>query len=236
MTVSFENTTEDAAAWTAAYLTRTRPGRAVAKRARILVPVLMGFLVLLEMLYLGRLRGGGPSFAPLLIALTTGIIVYLSQALGVRRRTRQMAAKLVRSGHFELFLGPKEVSVLPQGLRTVWPNGETLVKWSGIRRVEADETHLQIFLTETEFLTIPKRAFHSEAEERGFIALMERYRTAGELGTALPAMTAAALPAAVAPLPAAANAPAPTTHAPGAPWWRSRDSVDTGAVQVNRRA
>jgi hypothetical protein len=162
------------------------------------------------------------------LALTVGVI--LSAVFYLRRGStiRGWVRRYIKQGFFRVFLGPKRVVVSEEGLRTTWDGGDLVLNWGNLRNiVDADADHLALQWDENSFSLIPNRAFADGEAKARFLSLLDHYRTGGELGTA------AAVPAAV---PSVAATPQVTPHAPGAPWWRSREGVDTGEEAPRRQA
>jgi hypothetical protein len=233
MIVAYENTDEDVAAWTAAYFRHTRPGRAAMRRMRISYSVFMSLLVLLEYVLISSavLNIEPSALTAMLVALISGMAAY--GWLDYRTRRGPMRAygkRLQRAGLFENFIGWRQTEVLPAGLRTVSQSGESLRYWSSIKGIEDAETHYLLRFGTADIDIVPKRAFRDDAHRRQFLALVGHYQSAAvAIAPTQPALAGTVIAAVAAGAPhvgAAQAAASPTTHAPGAPWWRNRASVE----------
>ncbi|MEZ5440979.1 MAG: YcxB family protein [Lysobacterales bacterium] len=98
-----------------------------------------------------------------------GMAIWLS---GIWRSQRLQATLLAVAGPF-----PSEqvLSVSDHGLRGEGPDGEALVRWSGIRAVQRLPGHVAIVLRPLSVLVIPRKAFESvELSDRFAEFLSER--------------------------------------------------------------
>lgn len=218
MTISFENTLEDAIDWNRVRLTKTMAGRKAQKRLRVVLSCCQGVFGIGIYLILCGLLSAAPEFwRGFLIFSLVAAFGYGVQFLQFPQIVKRQAKKLFKNGFFAQFLGPKEVTASPEGLRISWAEGEFLRRWPSQMRIEENETHLMLIFGESDFSTIPKRAFRDAAHQQEFLGAVERFRAgAGAMG----ASTGTSL------APSSSN-----------PWWRNRSAVDANeekSVQQRR--
>ncbi|MBR7800120.1 YcxB family protein [Undibacterium fentianense] len=72
-------------------------------------------------------------------------------------------------------LGDHYYAVTEQGLMERTSVNETLINWSGVKRVERDKQSVLIELVSGAFHLIPKNAFTSIAEENAFVSAIQYY-------------------------------------------------------------
>jgi hypothetical protein len=223
MTITFENTEEDAVAWNVYRVFHTPlPRRALARYrifASLAVSLMLGSLAFA--LAMDSTGGEGSTFEamlPLLAAAAIGMCAFTGvYALRLRLEPRLIAGQtrtFVKRGDFNRLFGKKEVSVRPEGLRIAFAEGETTLKWTAIRRWAETDTHVFLFWSDNDIIGVPKRAFASEAQRTEFLALVDRFRAG----------------AAAVPVPIAVDNGRSS-------WWHSRYGVEseTPDVNVNRR-
>lgn len=228
MTIAYENTSADAAAWYAYYLFQTPPGRRALKRRRLAWSVLHAAVVFLVTSWLT-----GAFWWPILWSALTGFIGYLLAPIREKSEAAQESKRMEKEGFFRLFLGEKQVALMPDGIHTAWKDGEIIRKWHSLARWSSTDTHIILHWSDSEddFSLIPKRAFHGTEHCRRFLELLEGYRE----GTITPA--------AVAPVPVERplayqqeGVTTPTTSAGATGWWRDRNQVgDAPLLQSSPR-
>ncbi len=208
MKISYENTDEDAVAWNYLRITQTPAGKKAQKNVRIALTLCQALIgVIGYLLICVVLSVKSYVFGMLFSAALAGAFGYAAQSLQFRRVVRRQTRTLKKNGHFDQFLGPKEVTVSTDGMRTSWPEGETFRQWSALSGVEAAEEHLLFVYGDTEFVVIPRRAFRDAAHEQEFLATVERFRTG------------------VVAVTAGESQHSDASRTP--PWWRNRGGVDT---------
>ena len=220
MTINYDNTPEDALNFYACWMRNTRTGQDYLRRVRILRAVC---LIVLPPLVCLLLSVTSPITFSLPAALVTsilfGIAGYVMGNSDFKRMVGRITRQQVRTGALTVFLGPKQMSVTPEGLRVVWADGEALRKWSAFRRTEENATHLMLIFGESDFTAIPKRAFRDAAHQQEFLAAVERYSTGAGAITAN------------------GTSPIAASTSTSAPWWRNRSAVDATedkAIQQRR--
>jgi hypothetical protein len=214
MTVAYENTSADAAAWYAYYLFQTPPGRRVLRRRRLAMAVLHAAAVFLITSWLVM-----NAWWPLVWSLITATLGYLLAPLREKTDAAQEAQRMEKEGFFRLFLGAKQITLLPDGVHTVWQDGEIVRKWHALSRWTSTDSHIILHWSDTEddFSLIPKRAFHGAEQCRRFLELLEGYRSGTVAPVAVPASSLATTTTALA-------SPATATASSGG-WWRDRNQV-----------
>jgi len=224
VSLEYDNTDADARAWNRYRLAHTPQGR----HQFAFTSCLIGFVESLALFALFTLfwpETGAPGRLGLALALgvAIGVLFYL---FGRRTASDKGTRRLLKRNHFRAFLGPTRVTPGPEGLRIAWAEGEAVRHWSALSRVvPAPPGHLALHWSEDEFSLIPERAFGGDAERRArFLALLDHYRTGGEIAGGAAALMAFAAPDAVAP---AQEAPGG-----GAPWWTNREAVDADRVEA----
>lgn len=233
MTVSFENTVEDGAAWTTYVWKGTPERRRQLHLTNVLWAVGTAAWVFLVM------EVGSPEaenlWLHLMGAAVIGVGRYTWQTLGFRKGVEEQVrqARKNKKAAMGFWHAPMEVSIDTEGVRAAYRDGGFLVRWQAVGKVHATDTHLYLEFEEGQFLQVPLRAFGPGEAER-FRALIDHYRTAGELEapdavTAPPIAPRDAVPAAAAASVGAAAA------APSGPWWRSRESVEAGGGDARQR-
>jgi hypothetical protein len=221
MTISFDNTESDAVAWNVyRVFGMPQPRRELARSrvfASLAASLVTGYLALL--LTLGADGPASqtilmPGAAALGVALLTFALVYHLRLLLEPRLLARQTRRLVKRGYFDRFLGGKEVSPRLEGLRIAFAEGETTLRWTAIQRWAETDTHVYLFWSENDIISLPKRAFANDVQLGEFLALVERYRTG---------IVAVSVPIAAG---GSQN-----------PWWHSRYGVESEApdVNVNRR-
>lgn len=223
MTISYENTEQDAVAWNEYRVLGIAQNRRAVKTWRVRVTLLAAVLFFL-LLHTTHVFGNDP-LRHLLWAICFALAAGGGNALAMRRNLSRQTKLLKKQGTFHAFLGPRTVTFGPEGIRSRHAGGEALYLWHTIRDVAITPTHFAVSLGPQEFTFLPRRAFGSEAREQEFLALVERYRTGAALGTL--------------PL-ASTNAPSVSSASTGSvPWYQARYSVDVDtpdkqSQQVNR--
>ncbi|MES2462723.1 MAG: YcxB family protein [Armatimonadota bacterium] len=210
MTISYENTAEDAYAWNYYHLTQTPKGRRLLRNNRFLQSFYGTLMVLAAANLYTVLQG----------AFVTSVVFYLIAipqvflvSYGLLTACFEDDLKRNIRNHLKktqthAFLGRKEADLLPEGLRIAWDGGYAVQNWSTLQDFSQTETHFVFFFGDANFILIPKRAFDA-AHQQEFWMTVERLRagagavTAGTGGISLPASST------------------------GAPWWRNRNAVDT---------
>lgn len=213
MKISFDNTIEDAIVWNRVRLTKITAGRKAQKKLRIILSCCQGMFGIGVYLILCGLLSVVPEFwRGFLIFSLVAPFGYGIQLLQFPQIVKRQTKKLVKNGYFAQFLGPKEVTLTPEGMRTSWVEGEFLRRWPSQMRIEDMESHLLLIYGESDFSIISKRVFRDAAHQQEFLGAIERFRAgAGAIG----ASTGVSL--------------APSSVAP---WWRNRSAVDTSEETI----
>jgi hypothetical protein len=208
MTITYENTPEDALNFYACWLKGTRAGRNYLQRVRFIrafCMTLLAFLIpfLLSIVFTFSI----PLPGVISLAVVSGAIGYLAGNIDFKRMTRRITQQQIRSGSLAMFLGRKDTSITPEGLRVIWAEGEVLRRWSSLQRVEENDSHLLLIFGESDFSTIPKRAFRDAVHQQEFQATIERFRMGVSIITT--------------------GSSSSSSTSTGAPWWRNRSAVDS---------
>ena len=241
MTITYENTTEDAVA-AQIFRTTGSPADKAALRIVRLVAIPALFLTFLAtFLFFQR---GGHGFPFPLFAVMPGMMVLLFtmalQKASVRSQVRSVQKAKKDSIH-RLDLGKRTISVRPDGLFVTADNiGENLIFWDAITGVHTEKEHLFIRWTGNQLVTIPRRAFAGLAQEAAFLDQIAHYRTTLPPLPAILTTSWAATPPVLTTPPAITMTPpipAPATKS-NAPWWsgQNADSVsEAEKIVLNQR-
>jgi hypothetical protein len=217
MTIAYENSTEDAIAVNvyriSHILTNQHKNRKRSVRILCVVAVLIAMLSLAVSLLTNHLRT--ENFLLLFFAFFLAILsgVYYSPRFW-RTIIRMQKKGLTQSGAFRSDIGPRQVSVQPDGLLSIQPGAsDLLLRWNAIEQIEVGERHLFMTWAAQQVLAIPRRAFVDAPQEESFLALIDQYCTATATG----------------------GTPTAPTHVGEAPWYHSRHGVDVETPSnVNR--
>src|SRR5688500_7719603 len=110
MKISYENTDEDAVAWNYVRLTQTAAGKKAQKSFRMILTLCQALIgVIGYLLICIILSVKSYAFGLLVSAVLAGSFGYAAQSLQFRRVVRRQTKTLKKNGHFDQFLGPKEV-------------------------------------------------------------------------------------------------------------------------------
>lgn len=217
MTITYENTLDDATAWNLYRLTGIPENRRAMRQRQVIISLIYA-LVSTYLVADVVLKSADPLlhlclFLPLLLATSLP-----AWSVSRNRGVAALQVKgLVKQGIFQRFLGPKTVTAGPEGLRATWPDGEMLYRWSAIQSVTTTDQYVALHYSAIEFTFIPFRAFASEAHRQEFLNTVERYRAASKGAAPVHGATAANTPAGSA-----------------TPWYQGRYSVESEKPDVNR--
>ncbi|MES2462724.1 MAG: YcxB family protein [Armatimonadota bacterium] len=216
MQIAYENTDEDAVAWNYVRLTKTAAGRKAQKNLRVALTLSQILIGVIGYLLFCLLVGLSVNLSLLVLcAGLAGALGYGAQTLQFRRVIRRQVKPLKKNGYFTQFLGPKQVTISPEGIQTFWPEGHFLRRWSSLIRVEDAEDHLLFVYGDVDFSIIPKRAFRDAVHQQEFLVSVERFRAgAGAIDT---------------------GGALPLSGSVSAPWWRNRYTTDTQEEPLNVR-
>ena len=211
MTISYENTDQDAIAWNIYRVLGIPQNRQTMNRWRVRITLFCCALFFL-LFHLASMFGDNWIWQ-LFWAVACASGAGVGNALAMKRNLSRQTRTLSKQGLFHSFIGPRTVTFDADGIRSRHAGGESLYLWHTVRQVNTTPTHFALSLSAQEFAFIPRRAFNGEAQEQEFLALVERYRTGVALGINTTSVKSVAAPATVAP--------STTT-----PWYQSRYSVD----------
>lgn len=254
MTISYENTAEDAVAWHQFYFQTPRAHREL-RRSRFAGSLSTASVFFLLSLVLAQPASPEAALPLLAISTATGIGQFLIRSVRTKKDIDYQVRKLVSDGELDMILGSREVSLLPEGFRITSSKGTTTLKWEAIQRWTSSDTHLVFFYSNVDFVLIPKRAFGSPQQAKDFLDTVEEYR---DNAIGLSTTHSAQLSTPTAPqnlafvrarVNAAPPAVAPTTTQQSVPtdnntlsnkWWQDRNTVGDNTTteqkqQVNGR-
>lgn len=167
MTLNFELIEDDLVAYQLDYATRS--GHVKNSRlGALFLTMLMGILALLASRYSLYLAG---------LLAYVGVLFAFSGALTRRQLTRTFK-KVVERGDLKGLVGASEVTLLPNGVRSVGPMGESLYYWSAVEQLTETETHVYVRFSSAINIVIPKRAFSNARQGAQFLKMAEEYRQA----------------------------------------------------------
>ncbi|MBC8101152.1 MAG: hypothetical protein H7Z41_01010, partial [Cytophagales bacterium] len=119
MTIEYENTVQDAAAWYVCWLNRTRSGHREWRRLRLVRCLGTVALVCLAASQWNGLSGLHLTYVGLVAAiLLAGVPGYFLGNIGQKGIVRRWTQNALQSGMLAPFLGSKGLTVTPQGFRT----------------------------------------------------------------------------------------------------------------------
>jgi len=141
MILNFDLNENDALALTERYLQGSKSHQKLKTRLRWGLPLL---LALMACFYTWR-----DGFSWFTASLCGGVafIWWLFYPRGFDSRIRAAARKQMKESSYAKSLGPYEVELLNEHLRSQSPMGSSTYDWSGVDRVEMDEEYLYIFLS-----------------------------------------------------------------------------------------
>lgn len=249
MTISYENTAEDAVAWYQFHFQSPRAQRDL-RRSRLAGSLSTASVFFLLSLVLAQPVMPEAVFPLLGISTVTGIGQYLVRSLRMKQDIEYQVRKLVAEGDLDIILGSREISLIPEGFRITSTKGMTVLKWEAIQRWTSNETHLVFFYSNVDFVLIPKRAFGSPQHAKDFLDLVEEYRDnalglstthTGQLSTPTAAQNLAFVRArmtnsapGVTPLPVPQSLPTEDNTLSNK-WWRDRHSVADNATAEQKQ-
>jgi hypothetical protein len=247
MTITYENTKDDALAWSVYRMFETPQAKkrmpqerrqATVLNAGMSLPLIFGLCV-------AALLTEGDSISPIGLCLMLTILLagiaatvhaYHRYPKIRKRQAEEMGRMMIRDGYLTRFLGPQTLSLASDGVHCGWVDGETRMNWSALKRWDATETHIVLIWNdspncewmETDFTLIPKRAFHDADRLRQFLEELEQYREAAVNGALLPASEPI-----LAVKPTVTETSATTDS--GANWWRDRQNMDGDPNTLRRQ-
>jgi hypothetical protein len=171
MTLSFENTEEDAAN-TLSYMNLQSPK--FVKNARGLKWA--GFLMLFISLIM--IPFSIYYFSPLALLLFSFYLLIAYIFINQKKIIQNNCKALVKSGAAATLIGPQEFSLTPQGIKHKSNFFDGTYSWSGIKEIIETEEHIAFHFSTMQAFLIPKRAFASSEQKQIFLKLVEQYRQA----------------------------------------------------------
>lgn len=178
MTIRITTTVEDCVAWNLYRLYRTPTGRRQLLRHYTLLVGGAWLVVSVLLLWLfGSYWSIGTS-----IGISAAVLIgYATLAAATARSSMARATrKLVKKGKFPYVKGEVTITPRPEGWCATWPDGESRRNWSALQTVSEIEGYIVLHWSTGEFSMIPDRVFTSTEERLVFLAVIERYRLAGE--------------------------------------------------------
>ena len=104
--------------------------------------------------------------------LFSGLYVYF-----YRKVITDSVRKIHNQESSGLAIGPRSISITPEGLTEVSEHTTMQERWPGIRQVEDTPSALYFFNGPTSAYILPKRAFADEAQVSAFLAAVDRFRS-----------------------------------------------------------
>ncbi|HVK06294.1 MAG TPA: YcxB family protein [Armatimonadaceae bacterium] len=223
MTVAYDHTEEDTRDWYRYYLTRTPEGRRALRWSRLGGAALFGALVFLMAWALAQPERGEWGYI-VTAALAAAVVRYTWQVASFSADAADWARRWARSSTARraAAAGRISLSATAEGLRFVWSEGESLLRWASVRNVTRTDEHVVIYWSDDEVTLIPHRAFADGAHMDAFATRMEKYRSASLLAAPVDSEALATAPQFIAPA------------ATGGTWYRDRQTVDTDEVTRTR--
>jgi len=116
-------------------------------------------------LAMAKTQPSGTSATPFILGLIGGVVfLYTLGLLSQRRLKRGMTP--AEDGYI---LGPKEIELTDEGLRTTSPQAAAIFYWPAIPAPDLTKGHIFIMLDRAAGLIIPNRSFTSDAQRAAFI-------------------------------------------------------------------
>ncbi len=169
MTISFENTEEDAGNMLS-YMNLKSPK--FVNNARGLKWA--GFLLLFLSTIMILLSFFNFSILVLVMALFYVLIGYLF--INQKKIIQNNCKALVKSGAAATLVGPQEFSLTPQGIKHRSNFFDGTYSWSGIKEILETDQHIAFHFSTMQAFLIPKKAFISPEQYIDFMRLIEQYR------------------------------------------------------------
>jgi hypothetical protein len=145
----FEQTMDDIVAFYAYGLSSIAALRN-ARRSMYAVPVLLSVLVGLVV----PLGWAGRLLATAGAALVLSLVMYLTW----RQQPQRMARSLIADGHNRMVFGERRIVIDRRSFATTGHHGSSVVRWSGIERVECDGHAMYLFINAQSAFIVPRRA------------------------------------------------------------------------------
>lgn len=183
MTITYENTAEDAVAWMLHRDYGSPRARAAWHYSMTVSGSVAAFLagVSSAVFY--------PAFqhtrthqkaAGILIAVLVSVlayaVVFLFRYLNDRRISVARFRRLLRQGDFARYFSPRTVTASSEGLCCAWDGCEARLGWHTVGPVETTDTHLFIDTLDVGPLVLPRRAFTAEMSAETFTEGIEQFR------------------------------------------------------------
>ena len=156
---------------------------ATAIRRRQLLLFLTCLLITLAGVGMWRLTTFPGMISPTVLPLAIVALILFIRALQVGPRVKKAVRKsisemLARRSGAGVF-GRHQVTLTDEGIRSVFPGGESSWKWWAIAEVIEEDDKAYFYLTATEARIIPARAFANDAAYREFVDHGRRLWVAG---------------------------------------------------------
>ncbi len=181
MTISFENTDEDATE-VLSYVNLRNPN--FVKNARGLKWA--GFLLFFISAVIIIINFFSLSILGTAMAILYGMIGW--SFINQKKIIWNKCKALVKSGAAATLVGPQEFSLTPQGIKHRSNFFDGTYSWSGIKEILETDQHIAFHFSTMQAFLIPKKAFTSPEQYIEFMRLIEQYRNQ-TTGTPVPVAT-----------------------------------------------
>lgn len=170
MNVSYELTADDLVAFTMYHNATSTAAR--RQRSGCLIPILLVMLALPVLILATSDKPIGETAKAIwpLLAVPTLFAVLIFPFL--RWQTARLTQKLLREGNNTGFYGPCTLSLDDDGIRESKDTGDTMRKWSAVKKFAGTRDHLFIYTSGVEAFVIPTRAFGTSEERIQFEQLI----------------------------------------------------------------
>lgn len=80
----------------------------------------------------------------------------------------RQSKKMLKEGKNDGLLGQQQMTLSEEGIVYVTSNGESQVKWSGVKKIEEDSDYFYLYNSSVSAYILPKRALSNVEEAKGY--------------------------------------------------------------------
>jgi hypothetical protein len=133
------------------------------------IPWLLGF---------GIVGGVGPrtlTVAYAVLGLAVAVFVLSYPALA-RQGERRLASRMYMEGQNRSLWARQRLTITPETITDATEISVTTMKWVAVEKIAVDQRHTYFYTSALSAIILPKAAFPTEEEFRGFVEIAQRYQ------------------------------------------------------------
>lgn len=146
--------------------------RRVMRRLKLMVALVAIMLALLSIL---NAQEPGQALYPVGLWLVAGVVVLVALQLLWPRVVKGNARKLISEGVNRTMLGPRVVTISPEGISQRTNYSDSKYFWPCIERIVTNADYAFVYLSALSAIIIPRAAFKTAEEFEAFVATARQY-------------------------------------------------------------